>query len=371
MAKNLNLNTFDLRLSINACASLIATNGDVKTYIIEGPMGSGKSSIIRMLEDMFGDRYNYVNVDCTQWDVGDIQIPDVDKDNLVTRFVPNVLLVGDGTKPMIINLDEIGKASRPVQNAFAPVLLERRVGMRKLPPGSIVFGCTNLGQEGVGDLFQAHFRNRVDFIEMRIATAEEWVQNWGLPHGLAPAMLAWVLENGDGPKGLLAPFRDVENPEDNVDIFHPKAQRRSFVTLRSLHLAAIELDEERRQKVGNEDVTFAAIAGNIGVHAAANLMAFVHLDDKAPSWHSIVSDPDTANLPIDNAAAMVMTVFKCISKFEKDTLNPVMTYLKRLPKEMQAIFVNRTMQTKNKNVIAALDPQFTQWVRENHWMMKS
>src|SRR5512135_105106 len=371
MAKNLNLNTFDLRLSINACASLIATNGDIKTYIVEGPMGSGKSTTNKLLEEMFGDRYEYVTGDCTQFDTGDVQIPDVDRERRITEFLPNVLFVGDYKTPRVICFDLIGKAARAVQNALLPVLLERRVGSVKLPEGSIVYGTTNLGQEGVGDLFQPHARNRVSFIEMRMPTAEEWVQNWGLPHSLQPAILASVLENGDGPTALFATFKGVENPEDNPYIFHPKAPRRSVVTPRSLHLAAVELEDARREKVGNDDATFAAIAGNIGVRAAADLMAFVHLDDKAPSWHSIISDPDTANLPIDNAAAMVMTVFKCISKFEKDTLNPVMTYLKRLPKEMQAIFANRSMQIKSKSVVAALNPQFTQWVRENHWMMKS
>lgn len=366
-----NTNTFDLRLSINKCAKLIAVNGDEKTYIVEGPMGSGKSTITKLLEETFGDKYNYVNVDCTQWDVGDIQIPDVDKEMLVTRFVPNVLLMGDGKKPMIINLDEIGKASRPVQNAFLPVMLERRVGARSLPEGSIVFGCTNLGQEGVGDLFQPHARNRVSFLEMRMPTAEEWLQNWGLVKGLHPAVLAWVKENGDGPKGLFATFKDVENPEDNPYIFHPKAQRRSFVTPRSLHLAALELDDDRRNLVGDDDATFAAIAGNIGTQAAADLMAFVHLADKTPSWNSIINSPDSANVPDDNAGAMIMTVFKCISKVDKNTLNSVMAYIKRLPKEMQGVFANRIMAVKTKATMVAMNMEFTKWVRENHWMMNA
>lgn len=370
MAKGLNT-SFDLRLSINACAALIAANGDKKTYIVEGPMGSGKSTTNKLLAERFGDKYEYTTLDATQLDVGDVQGPAIDKEREILKFLPNELLVGDRSRPMCICLDEIGKANRNVQNALLPVLLERRVSAVPLPEGSIVYGCTNLGQEGVGDLFQPHARNRVSFIEMRMPTAEEWVQNWGLVHNLNPAVLAFVLEHGDGPKGLFASFKDVENPEDNPYIFHPKAQRRSFVTPRSLHLAAVELEEDRRQMVGNDDATFAAIAGNIGVRAAADLMAFIHLNDKTPSWNEIIHDPSHASMPEDNAAALMMTVFKCISKVEKETLNAVMIYISRLPKEMQAIFANRLMQIKTKSVMAALNAQFTQWVRDNHWMMKN
>ena len=110
----------DFVLSLNQISKLVFANGMDKTYVIEGPMGSGKTSIINLAKEKFGDKYNYVVVDCTQWDVGDFQLPDSDKVAEVMRFLPNVLLVGDGTKPMFIVMDEIGKASRPVQNAGAP-----------------------------------------------------------------------------------------------------------------------------------------------------------------------------------------------------------------------------------------------------------
>jgi thymidine kinase len=93
----INANAYDLRLNMNQIAKLVMASGVEKTYIIEGPMGSGKSTMIEAFRKQFGDRYNYAVVDCTQWDVGDVQIPDVDKVQGVVRFLPNVLLVGDGT----------------------------------------------------------------------------------------------------------------------------------------------------------------------------------------------------------------------------------------------------------------------------------
>ena len=350
-----------LQLSINQIFKLIRTNGADKTYIIEGPMGSGKSSITKLFDS---NTYNVVTVDCTQWDVGDVQIPSVDKERRIVEFLPNVLLVGDGTKPMVINLDEIGKASRPVQNALLPVMLERRVGAVPLPPGSIVFGATNLGAEGVGDLFQAHSCNRVSFIEMRNPTADEWVE-WGLHNKVHEAMLAWAKEEQDK---LFGTFKDYDKPEDFPYGFHPRDKRRSFVSPRSLYLASIELREDRRAAVNDPDITLAAIAGNIGPRAAFDLMAFVELADKLPAWALIANTPDKAPVP-DNPAAIMMTVFRAVMRTEEDTLDNVMIYVKRLPKEVQCVFATSLLRNRSKTW-AVLNASFTDWVRDSHWLMK-
>jgi hypothetical protein len=350
----------NLKLNINQIFKLININGVDKTYIIEGPMGSGKSSIVKMFNTT---KYNVVTVDCTQWDVGDVQIPSVDKERRVVEFLPNVLLMGDRSKPMVVLLDEIGKASRPVQNALLPVMLERRVGAEALPEGSIVFGATNLGAEGVGDLFQAHACNRVSFIEMRNPTADEWVE-WGLANGVNEAMLAWAKEEQGR---LFGSFKDYDRPEDFPYGFHPREKRRSFCTPRSLYLASIELREDRRTAVGDADTTLAAIAGNLGPRAALDLMAFVELADKLPAWATIINAPDKAKVP-DNAAAMMMTVYRAVMRTDRDTLDNVMVYIKRLPTEMQCVFATQLLRSRKQ--WAVLNESFGDWVRANHWVMK-
>lgn len=357
----------DLRLSIEEIFTLVSTNGDLKSYIVEGPMGSGKSSMVELARERFGDAaFHYHTVDCTQLDIGDVNVPDIDRERRVVEHLPNVLFVGDGKKPVFVNLDEIGKAPRPVQNALLPVILEHRVGAVKLPQGSIVFGCTNLGAEGVGDLFQPHARNRVSFLEMRYPTNQEWIQ-WAIPRGVSPAMLAWANENPQ----LFHSFHDYTNPGSNPYIFHPKEQRKSFVTPRSLYLASIELQEDRRQKINNRTATMAAIAGNIGVRAALDLYAFVELADKMPAWATIINEPEKAVIANDSPAAMILTIFSCVAKVEKNTLDPVMVYVKRLPKEVQAMFATQLIRVKDKSPWAAMNQDFTNWVRENHWVLKA
>ena len=50
----------DFVLSLNQISKLVFANGMDKTYVIEGPMGSGKTSIINLAKEKFGDKYNYV-----------------------------------------------------------------------------------------------------------------------------------------------------------------------------------------------------------------------------------------------------------------------------------------------------------------------
>lgn len=349
-----------MQLSINQIFKLISINGADKTYIIEGPIGTGKSSITKLFDT---SKYTVVTVDCTQFDVGDVQMPSIDRERRLFEHLPNALLMGDGTKPVVICLDEIGKANRTVQNALLPVLLERRVGMVPLPQGSIVFGTTNLGAEGVGDLFQAHACNRVSFIEMRAPSADEWV-DWGLHNGVHEAMLAWCKEEG---ARLFGSFKDHAKPADFPYGFHPGEKRRSFATPRSLYLASVELREDRRAAIDDPDVTLAAIAGNIGPRAALDLMAFVQLADKLPAWATIINAPDKAPVP-DNAAAVMMTVYRAVMRTTETTLDAVLTYIQRLPKEMQCVFATQLLRARKP--WAVVNGGFTQWVRENHWIMK-
>lgn len=358
------MKTDNLILSLNQAAKVIAANGDKKTYLIRGPIGCGKTSMQHTLRDMMGEGYEYVTVDCTQLDVGDVQIPDIDKEMGVVRYLPNVLFVGDGTKPMVICLDEFTKTSRPVQNALLPMMLERRVGIRPLPAGSFVWGTGNLGMENVNDQLQAHAKNRLCQIEVSPPTVDEWLV-WAANNDVPAAMQYFVQET----PSVLGSFKNYPEPSDNPYIFHPKDQREAFTSPRSLYLAGLELHEEAREAVGDLTATMAAIAGNCGARFALDLMAAVQLGDKLPPWKMIVEAPDKALIPNDNPAAMMISVHRCKTKVTSDTFPAVLTYIKRMPKELQAIFAKQIVRIPSKSVFACMNREFVEWVSDNHWII--
>lgn len=350
-------------LSLNQAANLIINTGAHVTYLVEGNMGWGKTSTMKMFKQHYGeDAFNYITVDCTQLDVGDVQIPAVDNVDGVTRYLPNEMFVGTNDKPMFICFDELGKASRPVQNACLPIMLERRVGNRKLHPDSRVFATTNLGAEGVGDTLQSHARDRMSILEVRKPTGEEWI-GWGLNNNINPALLAFANET----EQLFQDFRDVKSPSDNPYIFHPKEQRSKFVTGRGLEFASHILNA--REKTQDELATQAAIAGVIGPRAAADLVAYVTLADKLPSYASIQADPMHARLPVDSPAAMCMTVWNCVAKVTMDDFENVLQYVCRLPLEIQSMYATELVRMRSKQAMAVRNRKFSEWVAKNSWSL--
>jgi len=63
-----------------------------------------------------------------------------------------------------------------------------------------------------------------------------------------------------------------------------------------------------------------------------------------------------------------MLVFTAVARIEAETITPWMTYLKRIPKEAQAVFCYNAMKSAAKAPIVALNKSFTEYAIANQWM---
>ena len=188
-------------LSHSQVLNLIAAIGDKRTVIVEGENGIGKTALFHALRKLpkFANHIAVQPVDCTQLSDGSVWMPDLDRENGVSRELPNERfgvsannqLGVNNSKPIMVMLDEIAKAPQFIKNVLAPIIYERRVGNYHLPEGSVVFRATNLSIEGLGDSIQAHLRNRLVFVKMRKPTAEEWVK-WATDAAINPMVIAFV-----------------------------------------------------------------------------------------------------------------------------------------------------------------------------------
>jgi len=345
-------------LSLDQAVNLVATVGTQRTVLLQGHMGCGKSSTLETLASMFPDHHP-VYFDCTTKDLGDISIPSLNTDEGYVKYLPNEEFGLHLGKPVILMVDEFGKANPAVKNALLRDMLERN----RFPEGSIVYATTNLAGEGVGDLLPPHARNRIITVEIAKPTAEAMLE-YGVNAGWDLGVLGFIKQFPE----ILQSYQEVPDPESNPYIFHPKQQRAAFVTPRTLHIASDTL----KMRDSLDDVTTqAALTGCIGQRAAADLMSFVKLADQLPSLESIKQDPYTAKIPT-SASAVGMVVYRAVSLIDKDWVDAWLRYMMRLDKRWQGFFVNNTVRSakydQDKKNVLVTNARFTKWCTENGYM---
>ena len=360
--------TFGSSVTLKQFADAVITVGKEVTIIGQGEMGIGKSSVLKTIAKQLPE-YNTAYIDCTLLDLGDFALPyteEVRNESTsnakfkVTKFAPNARFKMHEGKPVIVMLDEIGKAMKSVKNVLLTLMLEHRIGDHKLPEGSIVFGTTNLMSEGVGDLMEAHARNRVCFITIAKSDADEWIENYAIPQGLDPTVIAWVKQFPH----CLAQVTDTaqrDNPYINIPT---RAGQTAFVTPRSLEKASIVAG---KRHVLGDNVTISMLSGIIGESAARDMQSFFTVADKLPTWQAIIKAPDTTALPKDTVAKCIL-VFSAISRVGADTLPMWMQYVKRMDMEWQALFAKALVSSNTKQAIAFSSPEFKSWALANQWL---
>jgi len=141
MAKNVATTNFQMNLD-NAVQAIAWLGSDI-THMLRGDMGNGKSSTLPMVGEI---RPTHIQcyVDCSNLDLGDVMLPDISEmrqtvseeiqsavDKAVTTeirkyvtYAPNEAFGIHLNVPVIIMLDELGKANQSVQLALTRLMQE-------------------------------------------------------------------------------------------------------------------------------------------------------------------------------------------------------------------------------------------------------
>lgn len=363
-------------LSNRQVLALIKAVGHQRTVLVEGEAGSGKTSMHHAMakDPAFRGYYLPKPIDCTQLSDGSVWMPDIDRTRGVSRELPNERFGVsdenhrgvDGARPAVICLDEIGKTRQFIKDVLAPIVYERRVGNYEFAEGSIVFGCTNLTDEGLGDHMQAHLRNRLIIVQMRKPTKDEWVQDFAIPQGLDENVVAAVemfpmcfdsfLDYKQGGR-----HQGKTQARENPYISDPaNAGQGQVVTGRSLHAASDII----KARAGFDDETLqAALGGTVGDAFAANIMSMIRFGDQLPSYARVVQDPAGAPIPT-NPTAQIVQVFQFMKQVTgKEEAEAVSEYVGRMRGEMQSLFV--TCAAKGRLVDFSLSRTFNAMLVRN------
>ena len=342
---------------------LISAVGEHISVILKGEPGIGKSSVLKALQAMHGDKYDYIYVDCPVMDLSDIvmRIPNHDTKSLES-YVSSLFKL-DSPKPKIIMLDEFSKTNKLLQTLFTRLLLERCLGdndLRKTHPGTILFGTGNHATDGVGDSMLAHAGNRVMIVPVNKPNAVRW-NIWASLNGISRSIRAWVAMN---PKALASWYDGGQ--DDNEFILRPGNKQLSFVSNRSL--AQVDVVVKNKDKF-NDRVFKAALAGTCGMAFANSFDAFVKMDKELVSVKDVIADPDSIPMP-EKPAVLFMMMFNAVDTIEtQDDLSSFMKFVNRIKsEEVQECFF--TMALKGRiSRIASLNADIKAWGVKNLELM--
>ena len=343
-----------------AAKTIVATPHN--RYNVVGEPGTGKSSLVKMIQAMtqarYGIPYPVAMIDVPNLDLGDAAMPVIDHETKTTRYYPNARFKIHMNEPVIICLDEFTKGAEPVKNMLHPMLEVNmpRLGDVPIHPDSIVFLTGNLGSDNVGDSLKAHSRNRIIELHVSKPTPAEWLL-WAAENDIAPVAMAWV----DRYPQCLASYLDGDQ-EQNPYPFNPKRVQKAFVSPRSLERVSYII--KARKEIGDDDAFIHAMTGAVGEAAARDLQAFVEYQDQLPAWDAVLKTPTTADVPVDAGACAVL-LYGAVMRMDRAAMTPFFTYLKRFPEEWQHVFCTTMAKTPSKKEIAFTHKEFAKWCLDN------
>ena len=354
-------------LSFTQTVNLIAAVGHKRTIIVEGENGIGKTALFHALKKLpkFANHIAVDPIDCTQLSDGSVWMPDLDRENGISRELPNERFGVskhnqrgvNGSRPVLVMLDEIAKAPQFIKNVLAPIVYERRVGAYHFVEGSVVFAGTNLSIEGLGDSIQAHLKNRLIFVKMRKPTAEEWVE-WATDAGVNATVIAFVYNE---PR-VMASFLDYEKggnfegknmSKDNGFVFNPKSVQDSYATPRSLVAAGDILDEGLG--VLDDATLEAALCGAVGATTAEAMASFIRFGKDICDYSRVIADPDKAPIS-SNPTAQLIQIFQFVSRVaDRSEAEAIVKYVWRMRAEIQSIFCNTVATSQSVSMFATIN----------------
>ena len=350
---------FTPTVTINELRKMIPLIGSELTIVIQSEPGCGKTSLLKMIEEDHGDKYDYIYVDCPVKDMSDIGMTIPNHSSKTLEYYVADLFKLDSHKPKMILLDELMKAPKLLQIIFTRLMLEKMAGDRSLPAGSVIMATSNNASDGVGDSMLAHAGNRVCLVRMAKPTPDEWLQ-WATANGISRIVRAFV---SMFPR-VMASYTEGDHQKDNPYIFKPSMSTLSFCSPRSL--AKCDAIVKHRDVLG-ENATMVALAGTIGASAAGDMAAFLSLEKSLMDVKDIIKKPKDVPMPTD-ISAQLMIMFQAVDTLAtQDELTSFMEFVERIQSsEVQAVFFTMMMRSPKAVRLARNNAKIAEWAKNNH-----
>mgnify|MGYP005851410639 CR=1 FL=1 len=165
-------------------------NGVKVSTMMWGRPGIGKTQVAEQLANFIGGKLYDIRL--TTIDSADLHgLPYYDHETKTTQWyrpedLPN------SEEPAVLFLDELSSAPAHIQPTVYGLIQERRVGQHKIPDNTIIVAAGNQVTDGaVAFEMGTAISDRLIHLHV-VATPEDWINNFAVPQGLHPAVVAFV-----------------------------------------------------------------------------------------------------------------------------------------------------------------------------------
>ena len=171
------------------------TGAMTASWMLHGRPGIGKTEIVQTLARETGARL--FDLRLTTIEPADLRgLPFYDHEARRTVWYPPEDLPS-GDAPAILFLDELTAAAPILQPTVYGLLQERRVGGYALPASTFVVAAGNAVEDGaVAYEMGTALSDRLIHLSLR-AEARDWLEGYAVPHGLHPAVAAFIRTRPD------------------------------------------------------------------------------------------------------------------------------------------------------------------------------
>ena len=250
----------------------------------------------------------------------------------------------------VLFCDELDKAPVDVKKIVGELMHSGRCGPHRLPPGWVVWGAGNRDLDRSGstkELF--HLINRR--VEINVSLNVQAWMDWAFAHGIHPTFIAYA--------------------EKHPEVVFPTAvpeKLESYCTPRAFARCARDMmvfADEATGKLRTDSLAKEHVAGTIGHGAVASLFSYIELGQDMPNFNDIIRDPTRTKLPT-RADTQMLVCYHLAARVDVDSMDPVVTYVERLPKEFSVSFAKAACR-RDTDLLDT--PAITRWCIANHSLM--
>lgn len=307
-------------------------------FMLLGPPGVGKSALFQQAAKRLG--IGFIDFRLIYFDPVDLRgIPMPDLETGTTRWMTPAFFPRDGEG--IILMEELTSAPTATQASAYQLTHDRRLGEYVLPPGWSVMAAGNRQNDrAVANRMPSALVSRFNMQEL------EHNNDDFQAYAATTDLISWEI------------CAFLRTRPDCLMNFEPKTWKDNepFACPRTWEYLSRALLTAK----GNLDLD--VMSGFVGPGAAVEFFGYRQIYNSIPTAEEIIANPTKAKVPTDPASLYAIATVMA-RKITADTADAIFTYIARLEKEYEFMFVR---DAQNRNMQLVDFRAFNNWLAKNH-----